>query len=39
MNDFIEAMIQGHDKTENSWVSGKCKDKCFVCDSSNGSEL
>ena len=32
MNDFIEAMIKGHDKTEYRWVSGKCKDKCSKCD-------
>lgn len=32
MNDFIEAMIRGHDKTEYRWISGKCREKCFVCD-------
>ena len=37
MNDFIEAMIKGNDKTEYRWVSGKCKDKCWVCDSNNNS--
>ena len=37
MNDFIEAMIKGHDKTEYRWVSGKCREKCFVCDSNNNS--
>lgn len=35
MNDFIEAMIKGHDKTEYRWISGKCRNKCFVCDSNN----
>ncbi|MFC1593521.1 hypothetical protein ACFL3O_01145 [Candidatus Neomarinimicrobiota bacterium] len=24
MNDFIEAMIKGHDKSEYLWVGGKC---------------
>ena len=28
-------MIKGHDKTEYRWVSGKCKDKCWVCESNN----
>ena len=37
MNYIIEAMIKGHDKTEYRWVSGKCKNKCFVCDSNNNS--
>lgn len=32
MNDFIEVMIKGHDKTEHRWVSGKFRDKCWVCD-------
>ena len=32
MNDFIEAMIKGHDKTEYGWVSGKCAEKCTECD-------
>jgi len=35
MNDFIEAMIKGHDNTEYRWLSCKCKDKCWVCDSNN----
>ena len=27
MNDFIEAMIQGYDKTTKyRWISGKCRD-------------
>lgn len=33
MNNFIESMIQGQDKTEYRWISGDCMDKCFVCDS------
>ncbi len=33
MDNFIEAMIQGHDKTEFRWISGNCRSKCFVCDS------
>ncbi len=33
MNDFIESIIQGHDKTDYRWVSGECSDNCFVCDS------
>lgn len=37
MNDFIEAMIKGHDRTEYRWISGKCSDKCWVCDSNNNS--
>ena len=35
MDNFIEAMIKGHDKTEHRWVSGACRDKCWVCDSNN----
>ncbi len=35
MNDFIEAMIKGHDKTEYRWISGNCSDMCFICDSNN----
>lgn len=26
MNDFMEAMIKGHDNTEYRWISGKCRD-------------
>ncbi|MFC1785834.1 hypothetical protein ACFLZA_00520 [Candidatus Neomarinimicrobiota bacterium] len=37
MNDFIEAMIKGHDKTKYRWISDKCRENCFVCDSSNNS--
>lgn len=37
MNDFIEAMIKGHDKTEYRWVSGKCADTCSSCDFLNNS--
>jgi len=37
MNDFIEAMIKGHDKTEYRWFSGKCRDICSHCDFLNGS--
>lgn len=37
MNDFIEAMIKGHDKTEYRWVSGKCGDTCSSCDFLNNS--
>ena len=37
MNEFIEAMIKGHDMTEYRWVSGKCSEKCWVCDSNNNS--
>ena len=29
MNDFIEAMIKGHDKTEYRWISGKCRDNAL----------
>jgi hypothetical protein len=32
MNDFIEAMIKGHDKTEYRWISGKCAETCSHCD-------
>ena len=35
MNDFIEAMIQGHDYTKYKWISGKCAEKCYVCESNN----
>ena len=35
MIDFIEAMIREYDKTEYTWISGKCKDKCYVCGSNN----
>lgn len=28
-------MIRGHDKTEYKWISGKCSDKCLVCDSNH----
>jgi len=35
MNNFIEAMIQGHDNTPYKWVSGKCGETCIQC-SSNG---
>ena len=31
MNDFIEAMIKGHDKTEYKWISGKCAEFCSEC--------
>lgn len=37
MNDFIEAMIKGHDKTEYRWVSGKCAETCSHCDFLNNS--
>lgn len=37
VDDFIEAMIRGHDKTEYRWISGKCRDKCWVCDSNDNS--
>lgn len=37
MNDFIEAMIKGHDKTEYRWVSGKCAETCSHCDFKNNS--
>lgn len=37
MNDFIEAMIKGHDKTEYRWVSGKCADTCSHCDFLNNT--
>ena len=32
MNDFIEAMIKGHDNTEYRWVSGKCRGLEYVID-------
>ena len=35
MNDFIEAMIKGHDKTEYSWVSGDCAESCTSCSLNN----
>ncbi len=28
-------MIQRHDKTEYRWIGGKCRDKCWACDSNN----
>lgn len=37
MNDFIEAMIRGHDKTKYRWVSGKCREICTECDFNNNS--
>lgn len=37
MNDFIEAMIKGHDKTEYRWISGKCAETCSHCDFLNNS--
>ena len=37
MNDFIEAMIKGHDKTECWWLSGKCAETCSECDFLNNS--
>ena len=37
MNDFIEAMIKGHDKTEYRWISGKCAKTCSHCDFKNNS--
>ncbi len=38
MNDFIEAMIQGYDKTTKyRWINGKCRGKCFVCNPNNNS--
>ena len=37
MDDFIEAMIKGHDKTEYRWVSGKCAEFCSHCDFLNNS--
>ncbi len=30
-------MIKGHDNTEYCWISGKCKDTCFVYDSNYNS--
>ena len=35
--NFIEAMIKGHNRTEYRWISGKCRNKCVVCDSNNNS--
>jgi len=37
MNDFIEAMIKGHDKTEYRWISSKCAEFCNECDFNNNS--
>lgn len=37
MNDFIEAMIKGHDKTEYRWVAGKCAKTCSHCGFLNNS--
>jgi hypothetical protein len=37
MNNFIEAMIKGHDKTDYRWISGKCAETCSHCDSLNNS--
>jgi hypothetical protein len=28
-------MIEGYDKTEYRWGSGKCRDKCHVYDTNN----
>ncbi len=30
-------MIKEHDKAEYRWISGKCRDKCFVYDSNNNT--
>ena len=37
MNNFIEAMIKGHDKTEYKWISGKCAETCSQFDFLNNS--
>jgi len=37
MNDFIEAIIKGHDNTNYRWVSGKCAEICSHCNCLNNS--
>jgi len=32
MDNFIEAMIKGHDSTPYKWVSGKCAEICSECE-------
>ena len=35
MNDFIEAMIRGHDYTKYRWISGKYANECPICGLNN----
>ena len=37
MDNFIEAMINGHDNTPYRWVSGKCAETCIKCRLNNNS--